>query len=160
MGYPPPPICKRTFQRICANPKRGLNRSGGSGPSHSPRGDATVKTPSNPCCISWVHFCCGFTYQTSNINQESEWLFRLQTILRQTGMYLKHVKRHISTSVPCATFDHLSPLMQLRQWRQLDYLITAILSSLAILFPKTLPASAPPACSEYPCTRYDPKVSL
>ena len=26
-----------------------------------------------------------------------------------TNRYLKHVKRHISTSVPCATFDHLSP---------------------------------------------------
>ena len=32
-----PPICKKTFQRICANPKRGLNRSGGSGPLHSPQ---------------------------------------------------------------------------------------------------------------------------
>ena len=33
-----PRICeKKTFQRICANPKRGLNRSGGgSGPLHSP----------------------------------------------------------------------------------------------------------------------------
>ena len=32
MGYPP--ICEKTFQRICANPKRGLNRSGG-GPDPS-----------------------------------------------------------------------------------------------------------------------------
>ena len=34
-GTPPPYVIK-TFQRICANPKRGLNRSGGSGPLHSP----------------------------------------------------------------------------------------------------------------------------
>ena len=36
---------KKTSQRICANPKRGLNRSGGSGPTHSLRGDAKV------CCL-------------------------------------------------------------------------------------------------------------
>ena len=35
-GTPPPLYVKKTFQRICANPKRGLNRSGGSGPLHSP----------------------------------------------------------------------------------------------------------------------------
>ena len=42
------PICKKTFKRICANPKRGLNRSGGSGPLHSPRGDATAAKPKTP----------------------------------------------------------------------------------------------------------------
>ena len=33
---------------------------------------------------SWVHFCCGFTYQTSDVNQEYGCLSRFQTIFRQT----------------------------------------------------------------------------
>ena len=37
-----PPYVKKTFQRICGNPKRGLNRSGGSGPPIPP-----VATPLN-----------------------------------------------------------------------------------------------------------------
>ena len=37
-----PPISKKTFQWICANLRRGLNRTGGSGPTHSPHGDATA----------------------------------------------------------------------------------------------------------------------
>ena len=36
-----PLYVKKTFQRICDNPKRGLNRSGGPDPSIPPRGDAT-----------------------------------------------------------------------------------------------------------------------
>ena len=32
---------------------------------------------------SWVYFCCGFTYQTSDINQESGCVSRFQTIFRQ-----------------------------------------------------------------------------
>ena len=42
--YTPPPIYQKLFQRICANLRRGLNISGGSGPTHSPRGDATEFT--------------------------------------------------------------------------------------------------------------------
>ena len=38
MGYHP--TCKHTFQLICADPKRGLNRSGGPDPL-IPRGNAT-----------------------------------------------------------------------------------------------------------------------
>ena len=66
--------------------------------------------PFNPCWISWVHFCCGFTYQTSDINQESAWVSISTPDYLSTNRYRKHVKRHISKSVPCATFDHLSPL--------------------------------------------------
>ena len=61
-----------------------------------------------------------------------------------TNRYLKHVKRHISTSVPCATFDHLSPLRQPRQWRRLWWdhgLIIAILFSPAHLFQTYLACS-------------------
>ena len=41
------PYIQKTFQRICTNLRRGLNQSGGggSGPTHSPRGDATVSGP-------------------------------------------------------------------------------------------------------------------
>ena len=67
---------------------------------------------------SWVHFCGGSTNQTSDINQESGWVSISTPDYLSTNSYLKHVKRHISTSVPCATFDHLSPLRQLRVLRQ------------------------------------------
>ena len=52
-------------------------------------------------------------------HQSRIWVFILTPDYLLTNRYLKHVKRHISTSVPCATFDHLSPLRQLRQWRRL-----------------------------------------
>ena len=45
---------------------------------------------------SWVHLCCGFTYQTSRI-----WVSISAPDYLSTNSYLKHVKRHISTSVPC-----------------------------------------------------------
>ena len=56
----------------------------------------------------------------SNFRHQSRiWVSILTPDYLLTNRYLKHVKRHISTSVPCATFDHLSPLRQLRQWRRL-----------------------------------------
>ena len=58
----------------------------------------------------------------SNFRHQSRiwvWVSILTPDYLLINRYLKHVKRHISTSAPCATFDHLSPLRQLRQWRRL-----------------------------------------
>jgi len=71
-----------------------------------------------------------------------------------TNRYLKHVKRHISTSVPCATFDHLLPLMQLRQWRWITAWLLQCSHPWHIC---SLPSGPLP---EYHCTRCGPKVSL
>ena len=57
---------KKTFQRIYANPKRGLNRSGGSGPTHSPVATRLYKIWGymNPDsnfllpCMSWLLLSC------------------------------------------------------------------------------------------------------
>ena len=74
-----------------------------------------------------------------------------------TNRYLKHVKPHISTSVPCATFDHLLPLMQLRQWRRITAWLLQCSHPWHIC---SLPSGPLPASSEYPCARCGPKVSL
>ena len=69
----------------------------------------------------------------SNFRHQSRiWVSILTPDYLSINRFQKHVKRHISTSVPCAIFDHLSPLRQLRQW---DHgLITAIFFSPAHLF--------------------------
>ena len=45
-------IYNKTCQRISSNFRRGLNKSGGSGPTHSPRGDATVHGLRAGCSVS------------------------------------------------------------------------------------------------------------
>ena len=67
-----------------------------------------------------------------------------------TNRYRKHVKRHISTSVSCVTYDHLSPLMQLRQWQIGFNWITAWLLQFSPRWHICFKPGPPPACSEYP----------
>ena len=93
-------------------------------------------------------------------HQSRIWVSILTLDYLSTNRYLNlYVKRHISTSVPYATFDHLSPLRQLNNSAGCSR-ITARLLQLSTRWHIRFQPGPPPVCSEYPCTRCGPTISL